>query len=409
MVVANGRGASFVRAVVETHEVAKDDPGSTATTAADPRVAAVSTVVVIGGAGYIGSVLTGRLLAAGYSVRVFDSFLYGRDSLRRTIGAPNLDVFEGDSRDADALRDALSGADAVVHLGELVGDPACAIDPAMTTSVNLEGTVLIATLAREAGVTRFIYPSSCSVYGASDEIVDEGSAFNPVSLYAKAKIAAEQEVLALETSNFKPTVFRLATVYGMSPRPRFDLIVNRLAAMATRDHRIQINGGGQWRPFVHVADVARMMESALRLPLEAISGRIFNLGSNAQNATIGAVGDMVAERIAGTVVEYDGIIDRRNYRVAFDRIETELGFIPRYTLADGIEEIRSAVLSGVVSDIDDPRHSNILALTETSAVEVLWGPSAQALVASPRRERAHDVVREIADLALGPMPLKATQ
>src|SRR6185295_15679426 len=182
-----------------------------------------------------------------------------------------------DTRDEDIVRRLLAESASVVHFGEIVGDPACDLDPTVTVSVNHASTVRLAALAAQAGIERFIYPSSCSVYGATDEIVDELGPLNPVSLYGRVKVASEQEVLRLRTDSFHPTDFRLATVYGLSPRPRFDLVVNTLAGRAASARRIVVQGGGQWRPFVHVADVASLIAPTLTMPLETVSGEIFNL------------------------------------------------------------------------------------------------------------------------------------
>ena len=225
----------------------------------------------------------------------------------------------------------------------------------MTVSVNHAATVRLAALAAQAGIERFIYPSSCSVYGATDEIVDELGPLNPVSLYGRVKVASEQEVLRLRTDSFHPTVFRLATVYGLSPRPRFDLVVNTLAGRAAAERRIVVQGGGQWRPFVHVADVASLIAQTLTMPLEAVSGEIFNLGSNSQNYTIAGVAEIVRERVPEVTIDVTEGFDRRNYRVAFDKTASVFGFQPKRTVADGVAEIVRAVENRHVVDIHEER------------------------------------------------------
>ena len=331
-----------------------------------------STVLVVGGAGYIGSILSADLLEAGYNVLVLDSLLYGGESLAPLLGKPGFDLHVGDTRDERIVRQLLGEVSAVVHLGEIVGDPACNLDPDVTVSVNFAATTRLARLASELGVERFIYPSSCSVYGATNEIVDEMDSPNPVSLYAEAKIASEQAVLRLRSDRFHPTIFRLATVYGHSPRPRFDLVVNTLAGRAVADRRIVVNGGEQWRPFVHVSDVASMLLETLRMPLESVSGETFNLGSNDQNYTIRGVAEIVREHVPWTEVEFAPVVDHRNYRVSFDKVADMLGFRALRTVSDGVHEIARALQSGKIMDSRDPRHSNVRALIETDARRILW-------------------------------------
>jgi exopolysaccharide biosynthesis polyprenyl glycosylphosphotransferase len=323
----------------------------------------VRSVLVVGGAGYIGSVLCRRLLSEGYRVRVLDALLYGNDSVRELIGNPRFELRHGDSRDPAALVGSLRDVQAVVHLGEIVGDPACALDEAATLQINVSGTRLVAEVSKGFGVHRFLYASSCSVYGASDEVLTERSSLNPVSLYARAKIASERSLAELETDLFRPIIFRLATVYGLSPRPRFDLVVNLLAAQAVTDKHITVYGGDQWRPFVHVSDVARAMSEALRAPIANVGGQIFNLGSEPQNYTIQEIAEMVRELVPETFVEHSpSDADRRNYRVSFAKVRATLGFEPAITVGGGIAEIAAAMRAGMLGDYRNPRYSNVTSL-----------------------------------------------
>jgi nucleoside-diphosphate-sugar epimerase len=336
------------------------------------------------------------LLEGGHRVIVLDSLLYGGESLVPLLGRPGFELHVGDTRDEGLVRQLMAEASAVVHLGEIVGDPACNLDPNVTVSVNFAATTRLARIASELGVERFVYPSSCSVYGASDDIVDETAALNPVSLYAEAKIASEQAILRLRNESFHPTIFRLATVYGTSPRPRFDLVVNALAARAVADGRIQVQGGGQWRPFVHVADVASMLLETLQTALDRVSGETFNLGSNDQNYTIRGVAEIVRQHVPGTVVEVAPVVDQRNYRVSFDKIENVLGFRPERTVSDGVQEIAEAVASGQIADTTDPRHSNVRALVETDARRILWREDlSDSQPAAPFRARDLDDMHRV--------------
>ena len=337
-----------------------------------PRPATIRHVLVIGGAGYIGSVLVRRLLDRGYHVTVLDALLYGDHGVRELCGRPGFDLIRDDTRNIEAVVSAMQYADAVVHLGALVGDPACALDERLTLEINLAATRMIAEAARGFGVQRFVFASTCSVYGASDHVLDERSALNPVSLYARTKVESERILLALNDDGFAPIILRFGTVYGLSHRPRFDLVVNLLTAQAVIEKRIVIQGGDQWRPFIHVSDAAEAIIKCLEAPLILVKGQIFNVGSDDQNYQIAQVGQLIRELVPGVdvVLQHDES-DRRNYRVAFGKIQKHLGFTPRYTLADGILEIKAAIESGRIPDYRDTRHSNYLTLTDEGQAELI--------------------------------------
>jgi nucleoside-diphosphate-sugar epimerase len=259
----------------------------------------------------------------------------------------------------------LQYADAVVHLGALVGDPVCALDEKLTLEINLAATRMIAEAARGFGVQRFIFASTCSVYGASEQLLDERSALNPVSLYARTKIGSERVLLGMNDGRFAPVILRFATVYGLSHRPRFDLVINLLAAKATGEKSITIFGGDQWRPFVHVDDAAGAILKCLEAPLQAVQGQIFNVGAEDQNYQITQLGDLVKELIPDVQVVHKGEdADRRNYRVSFGKMQQHLGFTPRRTVAEGILEIKAAIESGRIPDYRDARYSNHKTLSE---------------------------------------------
>ncbi len=330
-----------------------------------PATTAIRSVVVIGGAGYIGSVLTRQLLDQGYRVTVLDELVYGDEGIRELYGQQGFQVIHGDLRNIETVTRALQYADAVVHLGALVGDPACALDEKLTLQINLAATRMIAEAARGFGIQRFVFASTCSVYGASDELLDERSAPNPVSLYARTKIQSERLLLALNNDGFAPTILRFATVYGISPRPRFDLVVNLLAARAVCEKSIMILGGEQWRPFVHVADIAEAILECLQAPLASVKGQIFNVGSDEQNYQILGLGDLIKQLMPDVQVMRKGEdTDCRNYRVSFAKIRTHLGFTARHTVIDGIREIKTAILDGRIPDYRDSRYSNYRTLSE---------------------------------------------
>ena len=321
-------------------------------------------VLLIGGAGYIGSMATRLLLADGYRVTVLDSFLYGEEALDGIREHPHLAIIRGDTRHMDAIVPRIREVEAVVHLAELVGDPLCASDAETTLEINYLATAAIARACAHLQVNRFIYVSSCSVYGSSaspDKILDEDSPLAPVSLYAKMKISSENLIQqTVNGGNFAPCIVRLGTVFGLSYRPRFDLVVNTLTAKAVCDGRIDVFGGDQWRPHVHVSDVVRAIEAALRAPLEKVRGQIFNIIS--ANHKINEVGEMVKELIPGTALHRsDGLIDQRNYRVSARKAREVLGFEPSLKVRDGIAEIAEAFRSGQLSDYRAGKYHNLQA------------------------------------------------
>jgi len=319
-------------------------------------------VLVIGGAGYIGSALVEKLLKLGLQVSVLDAMHFGEETLSDVAGHPNLTLIREDFRHIEALTRAVSGVGSVIHLGGLVGDPACAVDCDLTVDVNVTATKVIGEIAKARGVRQFIFASSCSVYGASDEIVNENSRFNPQSLYARSKVASEAVLGALNSRDFSVTCLRFATIYGISGRTRFDLVVNLLCAKAVRDRKITVFGADQWRPFVHVEDVARAITMTLRAPPELVSGEAFNVGSDAQNYTLAEVAELIQRQVPDAEITSDDSVDKRNYRVSFAKIRSRLGFVPAWTIERGIAQVVALIRSNQVGDYSLPTYSNVLYL-----------------------------------------------
>lgn len=316
-------------------------------------------VVVVGGAGYLGAVLTGQLLDRGYRVEVLDSLLFGREPLAEYERHPRFRLRIGDIRRIDDVTASVRGAQAVVLLAGRVGAPACDHDPKTTVDINLIATKAVAEASRYYRVPRFIFASTDSVYGIQEGILVEESPLNPISLYAGLKAQAEGELLALAGDGFRPTILRMATIYGLSPRMRFDLIINILTLDAFAKGRITIFGGKQWRPLVHVADAARAYLLALEAPLETVGGQVFNVGSNEQNYQIGELGALVREVFPEVEVEtVPQPPDLRDYHVSFDKIARVLGYRAMYTVADGIREIRRALEEGAIREYGHPRYYN---------------------------------------------------
>src|SRR5437016_4228431 len=217
----------------------------------------VERVLVLGGAGYLGSVLTPRLLARGYKVRVLDSFLYGESSIEGVKRHPNFEAVKGDIREIQPVVDAMKDCDAVIDLAAIVGDPACEENRQLAVEVNRAATRMLIDIASGYGIRRFLFASSCSVYGASDFLMDEHSQVAPISTYAQTKVDSENLLIKARGPNFHPTVLRLGTLFGLSHRPRLDLVINLLAAGATITGKVTVFNGTQWRPFLHVSDAAR--------------------------------------------------------------------------------------------------------------------------------------------------------
>jgi nucleoside-diphosphate-sugar epimerase len=332
----------------------------------------IQKVLIIGGAGYIGSALVKRLLELGYSVRVLDLLVYGDESISDFYAHPDFELIKGDFRNIHTVVSATKGMDAIVHLGAIVGDSACGIDEDVTIEINLRATRTIAEVGKGFGVNRFVFASTCSVYGASPEILDERSALKPISLYARTKMESERVLLGLAGEGFVPTILRFGTIYGLSGRPRFDLVVNLLTAKAVREGQAGIFGGQQWRPLVHVRDVAEAITLTLRAPLHAVRGQIFNVGSNEQNYQVADLGVMIQEMVPAARVVTQPKEDDRNYRVRFDKIRDVLRFEPHYTVRDGICEIIEAFETGRIQDYRDPRYNNYCFLKQNGELRTMF-------------------------------------
>ncbi len=318
----------------------------------------VKRVLVVGGAGYVGAVLVPQLLARGYQTRVLDAFVYGTDALAAVQDNPNLELVAGDVRDIQAVVQSMQGCDAVIHLAAIVGDPACEENKQLAIEVNRAATRMLMDVARGYGVRRFLFASTCSVYGASDYLMDEHTRLAPISTYAETKAECERTLLAAHNGDFHPTVLRLGTLFGYSPRQRFDLVVNLLVARAVTTGSITIYNGDQWRPFLHVHDAARAFVACLEADVTLVAGEVFNVGAYPLNHRLSELGEKIAALVPGVTVEHRENSDRRNYRVSFDKIHTHLGFRCERSLEDGIREIAQVLRAGAVKDYAEEKFSN---------------------------------------------------
>ena len=310
-------------------------------------------VLVTGHRGYIGSILTPMLAARGHHVVGCDTDLFRRCTFGEDyVVFPNLGL---DVR--DLIADDLRGFDAVIHLAGLSNDPLGDLDPALTLSINAEASFRLALLAKMAGVRRFIFSSSCSNYGAGAyELLTEEAPLNPVTPYGRSKVIAEEQIGYLLDDAFTAVFLRNATVYGLSPRLRFDLVVNNLTGWACSDGKVLLKSDGSaWRPLLHVDDCARAFVAVLEAPRELVHGACFNVGRTEENYRIRDVATIVAEEVPGSVVEFQAgaDADARNYRVDCTKfVSTFPEFAPRWTVRDGVRQLREAFARhGAASDL----------------------------------------------------------
>jgi nucleoside-diphosphate-sugar epimerase len=309
----------------------------------------------------VGAVVVRNLLDRSHRVRVLDNLMYGGASLLGLWNHPRVEIVVGDVNDPGDRARALEGIESVVHLAAIVGDPACSRRPEEARRVNRDGTRDLVGDARAAGVTRFVLASTCSNYGVSspDAFVDEDSPLNPISLYAETKVDAERMVLDAANDRFDPIVLRLSTVYGVSPRMRFDLLVNDFTREAFARRKIVIYGEQFWRPHVHVIDVARAVSMVTESPRDSGRARVFNVGQTDQNFRKQAIAELAAAQVPGTALEFvHKDEDPRSYRVRFDRVREAFGFQLTRRAGDGVADVLRLLRAGVITDYDEPKYSN---------------------------------------------------
>jgi len=326
----------------------------------------LNTVLVTGGAGYVGAVLVPKLLDKGYHVKVLDLYIYGDDVLNEVKDNPRLEQIKGDIRDQELLKKILCGCDAVIHLACISNDPTFALNPSLSRSINYDAFEPLVRISKESGAKRFIYASTCSVYGVSDaESVTEDHPLVPITDYNKYKGLCEPLLLKHQSSDFTTVVIRPATVCGYSPRQRLDLTVNILTNHAFNNNRIKVFGGAQTRPNIHMEDITDLYCMLLELPDEQIAGKTFNAGY--QNRSIADIAGIVQEVMARKLPERDkpeittlSSDDPRSYHISSEKINRELKFIPKHTIEDAVDDLVEAFEAGKLPDsMDDIRYFNI--------------------------------------------------
>jgi len=316
-------------------------------------------VLVTGGAGFIGSVLVRELLLDGFSVRVVDNLMYTGRAILPYYNANNFEFVPGDIRDKSQCQKAMENIDVVVHLAAIVGDPASQKAPELTRETNLTGSHNLIDIVQEKSIEKFIFASTCSNYGKSDvsTFADETTALNPVSLYAKTKVEIEQ-YLAQNVKNLNWTILRFATVYGVSPRMRFDLTVNDFTMQMITKGELLVYGEQFWRPYVHVKDVARAIKLVVSKP-NLTNQEIFNVGNTPQNYQKIDIVRLIQKVVPSAKIEFvHKEEDPRDYKVSFEKIKNQLGYQTLYTVEYGISEVFNLVKNEIIKDFENPEYYN---------------------------------------------------
>jgi nucleoside-diphosphate-sugar epimerase len=324
----------------------------------------IKSVLVTGGAGYVGSVLIPKLLKKGYKVKVLDLYMYGDNVLDPVKNDPNLKQIKGDIRDKVLLERELKRIDAVIHLACISNDPSYELDPNLGKSINYDATVQLIDLSKKLGIKRFIYASSSSVYGVKEEDnVTEDLPLEPLTDYSKYKALAEEYLLKARAPGFVVLVLRPATVCGYSPRLRLDLSVNILTNSAVNKGKITVFGGEQKRPNIHIEDMTDLYVQTLEYPDEKIDGKIFNAGYD--NMKIKDIAQTVKKVVAKEMGKKDLEItttptnDNRSYHVSSEKIKKELGFEAKRSVEDAVKDLTKAYKAGKIKNPDDKKYFNI--------------------------------------------------
>jgi len=321
------------------------------------------SILVTGGAGYIGSILTSELVKKKYNVRVVDSLIYGDKGISKLINENEIDLISDDLRKPDVLDRALKNIDCVVHLASIVGEPLCKRIPEAAKQINEKATFELIEKAKKSS-QRFVYASTCSNYGSSEKIVNENSPVSALSLYSETKVNSEKKILSEINKDFEPVVLRFATAFGFSPRMRFDLLVQEFIRDALINKKIEIFGPNFWRPLVHVSDIVKACMLNIESSSELVSGEIYNVGDNSQNFTKMELAELVQKHLPDTEIDVIGSKnDPRNYKVSFDKIKSKLNYKISMTVEDGIKEILEKIRKNNLNP-SETEFSNMSKMTE---------------------------------------------
>ena len=314
----------------------------------------IQSILVTGGAGYVGSILTNELVKKNYDVKVVDSLVYGDAGISSLINDKKIEFFNLDIRDSSKIASILKNVDCVIHLAAIVGEPLCKKIPEAAKQINEIATKNLVNLCKNNNVKRFIFASTCSNYGSSLNIVDESSPVKPLSLYSECKVNSEKYIIDNNYNKFQTCILRFATAHGLSPRMRFDLLVQEFLHDALVDKKISIFGEDFWRPLIHVDDMASACISVVDASSNTISGQIFNVGSSNENYTKKQLANIIQKHVSDIKIEIvKSKTDPRNYKVSFDKIKRILNFQPKRTVENSVVEILSKIEDGTV----DPRQS----------------------------------------------------
>jgi len=329
----------------------------------------IQSVLVTGGAGYVGSILTNELVKKNYDVKVVDSLVYGDAGISSLIDQNKIEFFNLDIRDSSKIASILKNVDCVIHLAAIVGEPLCKKIPEAAKQINEIATKNLVNLCKNNNVKRFIFASTCSNYGSSLNIVDESSPVKPLSLYSECKVNSEKYIIDNNSDKFQTCILRFATAHGLSPRMRFDLLVQEFLHDALVDKKISIFGEDFWRPLIHVDDMASACISVVDASSNSISGQIFNVGSSNENYTKKQLANIIQKHVSDIKIEIvKSKTDPRNYKVSFDKIKRILNFQPKRTVENSVVEILSKIEDGTV----DPRQSEFSNMSKlTTEIDAL--------------------------------------
>jgi len=326
----------------------------------------IKSVLVTGGGGYVGASLVPRLLNAGYLVKVLDLFMFGKSVFGKHSDDPKLEMFEGDIRDADLVRRSVAQCDAVIHLACISNDPSFELDPDLGKSINFDAFEPLVLISRDAGVKRFIYASSSSVYGVSDDPqVTESTELKPLTDYSKFKAECEPILLKYQTDGFSTVIIRPATVCGYSPRQRLDLVVNILTNHAVNSGKITVFGGDQMRPNIHIEDICSLYQHLLEAPLSQIRGEVFNAGF--ENLTVNQLAELVQKVVLEEMPSRELVPivvtptdDNRSYRITSSKLTDALDWEPTFTIEDAVRDLVRAFRDDLLPDpLSGDTYSNI--------------------------------------------------